>query len=184
MNFHRHHMMLSSRRRVLAAIGPAMVLAGCSLSGCQLLSGLTPSQLQTDLTTLSDGLGALWNALSAAGAKLPADVLAKAQSAITALQANAQAIITAIQSGASVSSVASVFSALLSGINALVPIVATFYPPATAIGAAVSAAVVLVQIILQEAGIGTPAPAAAALAPGAADNARSILRNAAAGGLN
>ncbi len=170
---------LMSRRKLLAsviALNATLALAACGSTP------ITASQLQQDLTNLEGTMVNLWNALTAAGAKLPADALAKAEELIGKVKDNAQAVLDAIAAGTSISSLGSFLTAMMSAVQALAPIISSFYPPATLIGVAIQAAITVAQLILQEAGVTTTAMRA--ISPADADAARRTLHNAATTGLS
>lgn len=170
-----------SRRRLLAGGSAAALL---SLTGCAgvkgFFSNLTADQLQQDLDTLISGVDAIGNALSALGVNVPADVLAKADGYITSIKSSAAALLSDIAPNQAT------FQALSSAVNALSILVTPFYPAASGIGAAIQAALVVVQLILQEAGILQPPPAPTLRAQKAisADHARAILNAAGASGIH
>jgi hypothetical protein len=169
-----------SRRRTL------VLLAGTSLAGCSTIASLTTSQLDADLGTLSSGLAAVENFLTGLGINLiPASVVQEAQNVIAQIQANSAGIIGTIAPNQQL------LTAISNGVTTLAAILTPFFPAVGAIAVAVQAALSLVGLILQEAGVAVPTtPAAAAsaqfkaAAPMTGVQARAYMQQIAVSGIH
>ena len=170
---------LNRRRLLLLGVGAA------SLAGCSFVAGLTTSQLDADLGTLSSGLAAVENFLTGIGVNLiPASVVQEAQNIIAQIQANSAGIIGTIAPNQQL------LTAISNGVATLAAILTPFFPAVGAIAVAVQAALSLVGLILQEANVtlpvtpGAKARMAAAAATMSGADARTYLNGIAANGIH
>lgn len=147
---------------LIATTPVALMLGGCSSS----TSSPSVSQVVSDVQTLAAGLAGATSGLAAAG--VPANTIAQIQQYVT----EAQQIATEIGSAptGSVSSLVSGLPALIGGIASTVGV---SLPPE--LQTALSAAQVLLPVIMAAAGVVglAPAPGAPPMSP---DKARAILR--------
>ena len=169
-----------NRRRLMILLAGSTALAGCST-----IAALTTSQLDADLGTLSSGLSAVENFLTGIGVNLiPASVVQEAQNVIAQIQANSAGIIGTIAPNQQL------LTAISNGVGTLAAILTPFFPAVGAIAVAVQAALSLVGLILQEAGVtvpttpGTKARMAAAAATMSGADARAYLNGIAANGIH
>lgn len=158
-----------SRRHLLATTSALVLLTGASCA-------FSPTQIQADVEAIASGLSTLVTALAPFA---PADVLAKAQTFINTIQANAALIASAVTPSNSI------LQTISGAISALSALVAPFFPMAPAIAAALQAAVVLINLVLQATGNATPPAhkALMALPPMSADQARALLKGYATNGI-
>jgi hypothetical protein len=159
--------MLTSRRSVLALISAAAV---ASVAACA--NAPNAAQIQADAKLISDGLTSIFSTLPAAGVNIPPATTAQIQTALAQIQAAAADIATAA------SPQASIVTNLTSAVSVLSTLATPFFPAATPIGLALQAALALIPGLLAMVGASAPASAAASSMP--PDQARLILRGAAA----
>lgn len=155
-----------SRRTMFKLLGVTALVP--LFTGCA-GSGPGPTQLQSDVEALADGLSQVVGFL---GGIAPADILAKVQAEIDIIKANAATIATAITPSADT------ITAIKNAVNAIVPLVTPFFAAAPVVGMIVNAALSLLPVILGAFGM----PQVAMIAPGTRytpDQARVILRGAA-----
>jgi len=150
---------MSNRSRFAAVLAPIIAVSACA--------GLTQSQATADVQTLAAGVKNLDAAMGAIPG-VPANVVAQVAKEDALIQADAAQIASAAVPSANIAA----------QINDAVGVISTlatpFFPGAPAIGAVVSAAVTLGQMIVQETG-GTPTVGAAPAAMTPAQ-ARKILQ--------
>jgi len=152
------------RRTILfgAASVSALALAGCA--------GQTPTQLQSDVTAISQGLSGIVSALKAIPS-VPANIVAEAQTAISAIQTNAATIAAALTPQASV------VQQIAQAVTTLSTLLTPFFPLSAPVAGVVQAALALVPVILAAVGVQSAGASLSTMTP---EQARLVLRAAAA----
>ncbi|MDA8251086.1 MAG: hypothetical protein M0Z28_18210 [Rhodospirillales bacterium] len=150
---------IAHRRNFLAA----SALLPLGLAAC---AGQTQTQLQADVQAVAQGLGGVVSSLSAVP-HVPQAVVTQAMALIGQVKADAAQIATALTPNPNV------VQHIADTINALLPIVAPYFPVAPAVAAVLQAALALVPVIL--AAVGKPVPAGAATAAMTPAQARLVL---------
>lgn len=144
-----------------------------SMVACSIFQSATPTQLQTDVETLADGVAGIVGALTSLPANLQpsADVMAQIQAEIATIKADSAQI------AAAASPDAGTIKQISAAVGVVAALVAPFFPAAPTVGMVVQAALSLLPVIL--AAIGVTGASEGKFTP---DEARLILRGAAEGG--
>lgn len=156
--------------RTTAAATVVSLLAGCP-SG-----GLSPSQLQQDVQTLSDGLTSIvgWLQSLPAADQPSADIIAKIQAALATIKSDAAAIAGATQPGQSI------IQQIGTAVGVIADLAGPFFPAAPLVAMVVQAALALLPSIFGAVGLVPPARATKAVYTAA--QSRLILKGSAAVG--
>ena len=163
------------KRRTLvsaAPLGLAAFLLGCT--------ALTPAAVQTaiqaDTSALAGALATVPSLLAAAGVTVPASVTTQLNSVLAEINSNAAAI------AAAATAPPNTVTTIVSDIKLVAGLVTPFFPEAAVIVPIVDAALSIGTTLLSEAGVSLASAGPLPPPKYTPDQARVILRNAAAGG--
>jgi len=139
-------MIRTSRRALLVGVGITALLMGCN--GQSVLV-----QIQQDIETIAEGLAGAVKALTGI---VPQVILDKANAILAEIEAAASLVVsTSTTSG-------SVLTQISDAISALATLLTPFFPAAPMVATAVQAAIVLIELVLNLAGVTPPASMAKA----------------------
>jgi len=158
------------KRRTLASFGFAALLFSCT----SLTPAAVHTQVQADTAALAGALATVPAILAAAGVKVPAATLSDISNVLADINSNAAAI------AAAATAPPSNVSTIVNDIKLVASLVSPFFPAAAAIVPIIDAALSIGTALLSGAGLASLAPGMLPPPKYTPDQARVILRNAAA----